>query len=138
MAQFNADILLAVRGSEKAKREVEKLELAVDKLGKKLSLDIGGQIRQKGAQSILKERIKDQVAWNKELKKSQQLIRETNQLARVRGNANQYGGPIGPGQASPSRLSSSLAQKRNERIQAGYTAVRATTIKPQLKMVSCT
>ena len=58
MAQFNADILLAVRGSEKAKREVEKLEASLDKLGKKASLDISGQIRLKGAQSLLKEQVK--------------------------------------------------------------------------------
>ena len=83
MAQYNADILLAVRGSEKAKREIEKLEASLDKLGKKASLDLSGQIRLKGAQSVLKERLKDQVAWNKEQKKSQQIARETSQeLAR--------------------------------------------------------
>ena len=117
MAQFNADILLAVRGSEKAKREIEKLEASLDKLGKKANLDLSGQIRLKGEQSLLKERIKNFGILQKELKVSQEIARLANKQARQRGNANQYSGPIGPGQASPSRLSSSLAMRRNQVIQ---------------------
>ena len=109
MAQFNADILLAVRGSEKAKREIEKLEASLDKLGKKADLDLSGQIRLKGEQRLLKEKVKNTVELNKQLKISQDIARVASQRAKGLG---QFASPIGPKQDRTAEIRKRAQQER--------------------------
>jgi len=93
VANYSVDIALAVRGSEKAAREIKKLEKLIDNIGKKAAIDLGGQVRLKGEQKLLQEKIKNFQISRKELKNSQEIARLTNQ--RIKG-LSQYANSIGP------------------------------------------
>ena len=109
MAQFNADILLAVKGSEKAQREVQKLEKAINAIGQRANVSLGGQVRLKGEQALLKARVKNQVLLNKELRASREIARLASQRTKGLG---QYASPIGPQQDRTAEL------KRRAKINA--------------------
>ena len=69
MANYNVDIQLAVKGNQRVERQLKQLEELVVKIGSKAkNIDLGGQIRLKGEQRILKERIKNFGIAQKELK----------------------------------------------------------------------
>tara|TARA_R100000988_G_scaffold10710_2_gene5865 strand:- start:7004 stop:9682 length:2679 start_codon:yes stop_codon:yes gene_type:complete len=93
VANYSVDIALAVRGSEKAAREIKKLEKLIDNIGKKAAIDLGGQVRLKGEQRLLQEKIKNFQISRRELKNSQEIARLTNQ--RIKG-LSQYANSIGP------------------------------------------
>jgi len=93
VANYSVDIALAVRGSEKAAREIKKLEKLIDNIGKKAAIDLGGQVRLKGEQKLLQEKIKNFQISRRELKNSQEIARLTNQ--RIKG-LSQYANSIGP------------------------------------------
>ena len=93
MASFNADILLAVKGSEAAKRQIEELEKSLDRIGKKANLDVSSQVRLKGEQALLKEKVKNFAIDNKQLKNSQKIARLANERAK---GLSQYASAIGP------------------------------------------
>ena len=110
MANYNVDIELAVKGNQRVEQQLKKLEELVVKIGKKAkNIDIGGQIRLKGEQKLLKERIKDQVAWNNEQKKSIEIAKQLNQ--RIKG-LGQFASPIGPQQDRTAEIRKQAQQQR--------------------------
>ena len=112
MANYSVDIALAVKGSEKAAREIKKLEKAINDIQRKAAVDLGGQVRLQGEQRLLREKIKNFQISRKELKNSQEIARLTNE--RIRG-LSQYASTIGPQVDRIAQLQKRAAQ---EQIQA--------------------
>ena len=91
MANYNVDIELAVKGNQRVERQLKKLEELVVKIGSKAkNIDLGGQIRLKGEQKLLREKIKNTLEDRKQLKISQDIARLANQ--RRRGLSQNEGG----------------------------------------------
>ena len=128
MASFNADILLSVKGSEAAQRQIERLEASLDRIGKKADIDISSQIRLKGEQALLKEKIKNFAIDNKQLKVSQDIARLANE--RAKGLA-QYANAIGP---QVDRIAQ--AEKRAAQIQRQAQQQRLETQRQTLQGAS--
>jgi hypothetical protein len=112
VANYSVDIALAVRGSEKAAREIKKLEKLIDNIGKKAAIDLGGQVRLKGEQRLLQEKIKNFQISRRELKNSQEIARLTNQ--RIKG-LSQYANSIGP---QVDRIAQAQKRAAQEQVQA--------------------
>ena len=112
MANYSVDIALAVKGSEKAAREIKKLEKAINDIQRKAAVDLGGQVRLQGEQRLLREKIKNFQISRKELKNSQEIARLTNE--RIKG-LSQYASTIGPQVDRIAQLQKRAAQ---EQIQA--------------------
>ncbi len=94
MANYNVDIELAVKGNQRVEQQLKRLEKLVVEIGSKAkAIDLGGQVRLKGEQRILKEKIKNFGIAQKELKVSQEIARLASQRAR---GLSQFGKPIGP------------------------------------------
>ena len=93
MASFKYDILLSVKGSEAAQRQIERLEASLDRIGKRAAIDISSQIRLKGEQALLKEKIKNFAIDVKATKVSQDIARLANERAK---SLAQYASAIGP------------------------------------------
>lgn len=94
MANYNVDIELAVKGNQRVERQLKKLEELVVKIGSKAkNIDLGGQIRLKGEQKLLREKIKNTLEDRKQLKISQDIARLANQRRR---GLSQYEGGIFP------------------------------------------
>ena len=124
MANYNVDIELAVKGNQRVEQQLKKLEELVVKIGSKAkNIDLGGQIRLKGEQKLLKEKIKDQVAWNKEQKKSIEIAKELNQ--RIQG-LSQFGKPIGPNASGSQEF---RKEKRILELSRRLNAVEASRTK---------
>ena len=110
MANYNVDIELAVKGNQRVEQQLKKLEQLVVKIGSKAkNIDLGGQIRLKGEQKTLKEKIKDQAAWNKEQKKSVEIAKQLNQRTKGLG---QFASPIGPKQDRTAEIRKQAQQQR--------------------------
>ena len=94
MANYNVDIELAVKGNQRVEQQLKRLEELVVKIGSEAkNIDLGGQVRLKGEQRILKEKIKSFGIAQKELKVSQEIARLASQRAK---GLSQFGKPIGP------------------------------------------
>jgi len=125
VAQFNSNINLEVVVKSK---QLKKLE---DRLSKLNQFTLGG-----GRNKEFFD-VKNAIAYEKTvdsvLTKLARIARfKTNQLPTFgpQRGGSQYRGPIGPGQASPAALRSSLARRRIELSQRGRSQY-PTTIGPQ-------
>jgi hypothetical protein len=124
VANYNVDIELAVKGNQRVERQLKQLEELVVKIGSKAkNIDLGGQIRLKGEQRILKEKIKNFGIAQKELKVSQEIARLASQRAR---GLSQHGKPIGP---SASGFQEFRKEKRILELSKRLNAVEASRTK---------
>jgi len=112
VANYNVDIELAIRGSEKAAQQIKKLEKAINDIQRKAAVDLGGQVRLKGEQRLLREKIKNFQISRQELKNSQEIARLTSQ--RIKG-LSQYASTIGP---QVDRIAQAQKRAAQEQIQS--------------------
>ena len=146
MAQFPAEITLKLQASA-AYQELNKFEKRLEQVSKKAifgggkskqqqalerqaklqeNIIRGAEARVQGEKSLLREKVRNTVELNKQLKASQEIARIASQRAK---GLSQYASPIGP---QPDRLGDKRRAQQQQRLKLAAQAVFQTKLELQL------